>query len=168
VTHKLLYHEYSFIIPTHLNYTAKCLLNPKLHVVNTPQKQLQWSLSCIRLDTPLQRYRPKVTSRNPRLPRRADLHPDQPYRKVRQTGRPPILDERAERRLIRFVANNPFEALESLSTPSPMSAHLNWVWIAHLHGFAVQRARHMNRSILSLLSSQDSQVRAFGVVFQQI
>ena len=57
--------------------------------------------------------------------RRADLHPNQLYRKAQRTGHPPILNKRAERRLIRFVVNNPFETLESLSTPSKSGTRLN-------------------------------------------
>ena len=57
--------------------------------------------------------------------RRARLNPDQPYRKARRTGRPPKLDARAVRRLIRFVDQNPFETLDSLSTPSKSGYHLH-------------------------------------------
>src|SRR5438270_13597630 len=57
--------------------------------------------------------------------RRARLNPDQPYRKARRTGRPPKLDARAVRRLIRFVDQNPFEMLDSLSTPSKSGYRLH-------------------------------------------
>jgi transposase len=59
--------------------------------------------------------------------RRAVRNPDAPYRKARRTGRPPKLDERAERRLIRFIGLNPFETIASYSTPSKSGylMHLN-------------------------------------------
>jgi hypothetical protein len=47
--------------------------------------------------------------------------------KVIRTRRPPKLDTRAEQRLVRFIARNPFETLTCLSTPekSGYRMHVN-------------------------------------------
>jgi transposase len=59
--------------------------------------------------------------------RRAIRNAESPHRKARRTGRPPKLDVRAERRLIRFVGLNPFETIACYSTPSKTGyrIHLN-------------------------------------------
>jgi Transposase len=49
--------------------------------------------------------------------RRAKKHQNDPFFKAIRTGRPPKLDLRAERRLVRFMARNPFKTLTYLSTP---------------------------------------------------
>jgi len=49
---------------------------------------------------------------------RARKNPDEPWRRAIQTGRPPKLSERAERRLVRYIAIYPFATLTCLSTPS--------------------------------------------------
>jgi hypothetical protein len=43
--------------------------------------------------------------------RRAKKHQNDPFVKPIRTGRPPKLDARAERRLLRFMALNPFETM---------------------------------------------------------
>jgi hypothetical protein len=59
--------------------------------------------------------------------RRAKKHQNDPFVKAIRTGRPPKLDIRAERRLVRYIALNPFETLTCLSTPgkSGCSMHVN-------------------------------------------
>jgi transposase len=59
--------------------------------------------------------------------RRAKKHQNNPFVKAIRTGRPPKLDVRAERRLVRFIAHNPFETLTCLSTPgkSGYRMHIN-------------------------------------------
>jgi DDE superfamily endonuclease/Transposase len=59
--------------------------------------------------------------------RRAKKHQNDPFVKAIRTGRPPKLDKRAERRLVRFMACNPFETLTCLSTPgkSGCRMHIN-------------------------------------------
>src|SRR4051794_17115334 len=57
--------------------------------------------------------------------RRANLNPNQPYQKAHRAGRPPKLSARAERRLVRFLDQNPFETLASLSTPSKSGHQLH-------------------------------------------
>jgi Transposase/DDE superfamily endonuclease len=59
--------------------------------------------------------------------RRAKKHQNDPFIKAIRTGRPPKLDARAQRRLVRFMAHNPFETLTCLSTPgkSGCRMHIN-------------------------------------------
>jgi transposase len=57
--------------------------------------------------------------------RRAKKHPDNPYGKPKRTGRPPKLNDRAERRLVRYMARNPFETLACMSTPSKSGQRLH-------------------------------------------
>jgi hypothetical protein len=77
-----------------------------------------WALHCmgysaskIRLENRL----PKsiITS----IIRRVQKHPSDPFHKALYTGRPPKLNARAEWCLVRFMANNPFKTITSLSSP---------------------------------------------------
>ena len=49
--------------------------------------------------------------------KRAQKTPDAPWHRNLRTGRRPMLDDRAQRRLVRFTAHHPFETIEMLSTP---------------------------------------------------
>jgi Transposase len=57
--------------------------------------------------------------------RRAKKHQNDPFVKAIQTGRPPKLDIRAERRLVRYIALNPFETLTCLSTPGKSGCRMH-------------------------------------------
>src|SRR5947209_11589467 len=59
--------------------------------------------------------------------RRAKKHQNDPFVKAIRTGRPPKLGARAERRLVRHMALNPFDTLSCLSTPgkSGCRMHIN-------------------------------------------
>jgi transposase len=50
--------------------------------------------------------------------RRLRKQPQHVYTKALRTGRPPKLDERAKRHLVRWAALNPFATLETIATPS--------------------------------------------------
>ncbi|KAF2177274.1 hypothetical protein K469DRAFT_697353 [Zopfia rhizophila CBS 207.26] len=57
--------------------------------------------------------------------RRLRKQPPPVYVKALRTGRPPRLDERAERHLIRYVGQNPFQTIETLSTPSKAGCRIH-------------------------------------------
>jgi len=59
--------------------------------------------------------------------RRVRKHPSNPFCKALRTGRPPKLNARAKRRLVRFIANNPFKIITSLLSPlkSGYRMHIN-------------------------------------------
>jgi hypothetical protein len=54
---------------------------------------------------------------------------EEPWKRALRKGGIPKLDERAERRLVRFMANNPFETISSAATPSKSGyqMHVNTV-----------------------------------------
>lgn len=49
---------------------------------------------------------------------------EDPFSIVKRTRRPPKLDKRAERRLVRYAANNPFDSLICLSTPGKSNSRM--------------------------------------------
>jgi hypothetical protein len=57
--------------------------------------------------------------------RRAKKHQNDPFVKAVRTGRPPKLDARAERRLVRFMALNSFEIITYLSTPGKSGCRMH-------------------------------------------
>lgn len=57
--------------------------------------------------------------------RRLRKTPGNVWRKAVRTGRPPKLDPRAERRLVRYMANHPFSTLACLGTPSKSGYRLS-------------------------------------------
>lgn len=59
--------------------------------------------------------------------KRARKNPECPWLKEKRPGRPPVLDARVERRLIRYMSKFPFEPLNVLSTPgkSGCRMHIN-------------------------------------------
>ena len=71
-----------------------------------------YSASKIRLENGL----PKSTITS--IIRRVRKHPSDPFRKAVRIGRPLKLNARAKRRLVRFMANYPFETITSMLTSS--------------------------------------------------
>jgi hypothetical protein len=59
--------------------------------------------------------------------KRVKNYPDESYRKARRIGKSPKFDERAERRLIKFISLNPFSTIEYLfsSSKSDYRMHFN-------------------------------------------
>ena len=57
--------------------------------------------------------------------RRLRKSPGNEWKKAVRTGRPPKLDLRAERRLVRYIATNPFSTLACLGTPSKTGMRLS-------------------------------------------
>ena len=102
---------------------------------------LIWALHCmgysaskIRLENGL----PKSTITS--IIRRVRKHPSDPFRKALRTGHPPKLNARAERRLVRFMANHPFETITSMLTPLKLGycMHINTTrrYLAKNHYYA--------------------------------
>ena len=62
--------------------------------------------------------------------RRLRKHPQHIYVKALRTGRPPKLDERAKRHLIRYVAAHPIATIETIATPlkTGCKIYINTVW----------------------------------------
>lgn len=51
---------------------------------------------------------------------------EDPFAVTKRTGRPLKLDERAERRLVRHMASNPFDSLTCLSTPGKTGCRIHF------------------------------------------
>ena len=107
------------------NKTGRKELSSESIAVILTLHKLGYSASRIREEEGLTKGIPKSTITF--QIRRAKKHQNDPFVKAIRTGRPPKLDVRAERRLVRFMARNPFETLACLSTPgkSGYRIHIN-------------------------------------------
>jgi len=85
-----------------------------------------WALHCIGYSSSKIREETKVPkSTVTSIIRRLRKTPDHQWKQAIRTGRPPKLDERAERRLVRYMAANPFSTLAQLSTPGKSGYRLH-------------------------------------------
>src|SRR5271154_1063666 len=91
------------------NKTARKELSSETIAVILTLHKLGYSASRIRDEEGLTKNVPKSTITF--QIRRAKKHQNDPFVKAIRTGRPPKLDARAERRLVRYVARNPFETI---------------------------------------------------------
>ena len=66
---------------------------------------------------------PKATVN--RIIQRQTKQPDQPLSRPKRPSKPPKLNRRAERALLRHVAKNPRDTLEALSSPSKSGCRLH-------------------------------------------
>jgi hypothetical protein len=107
------------------NKTARKELSLESITVILALHKLSYSASRIREEEGLTKGIPKSTITF--QIRRAKKHQNDPFIKTIRTRKPPKLDIRAERRLVKFMDLNPFKTLTYLSTPgkSGYCMHIN-------------------------------------------
>ena len=109
-----------------------------------------WALHCMGYSTlkiRLENRLPKSTIIS--IIRRVRKHPSDPFRKALRTERPLKLNARAERRLVRFMANHPFKTITSLLSPSKSGyrMHINttrrYLTKNHYYAFRPQKKPYL-------------------------